>query len=211
MQSLCGAKTRTGGTCKGRPMRNGRCRMHGGTALIGAAAPGFRHGRYTSMPTRLVESFEAARSDGELLALRDDIAITDARLSDLIGRVDSGESGALWRDLGEAQGRMDEARRAKDAIGIGAAADEIRMLITRGHSDYAAWGEIRALVDHRRKLVDSEAKRLVQMQQSLRADQALALVSAVLDAVQREVKDRKTLSRISNAALALLNAGGPKS
>jgi len=26
----CGARTRSGGTCKNRPMHNGRCRLHGG-------------------------------------------------------------------------------------------------------------------------------------------------------------------------------------
>lgn len=30
MAELCGAKTRSGGSCKGLPMANGRCRMHGG-------------------------------------------------------------------------------------------------------------------------------------------------------------------------------------
>jgi hypothetical protein len=30
--ALCGAKTRSGSPCKGRAMKNGRCRMHGGKA-----------------------------------------------------------------------------------------------------------------------------------------------------------------------------------
>ena len=29
-QKICGARTRHGGQCKNLPMRNGRCRMHGG-------------------------------------------------------------------------------------------------------------------------------------------------------------------------------------
>lgn len=46
----CGARTRTGTSCRSPAMANGRCRMHGG------ASPGapkgnsyaFRHGRYTA-------------------------------------------------------------------------------------------------------------------------------------------------------------------
>jgi hypothetical protein len=30
MREICGAKTRAGEPCKGQPMANGRCRMHGG-------------------------------------------------------------------------------------------------------------------------------------------------------------------------------------
>jgi hypothetical protein len=43
----CGAKTRSGGTCKQRPMRNGRCRMHGGASLAGRWHPNFRTGEFT--------------------------------------------------------------------------------------------------------------------------------------------------------------------
>jgi hypothetical protein len=43
----CGAKTRAGGKCRAPAMPNGRCRMHGGCSLAGAASPRFKHGLYT--------------------------------------------------------------------------------------------------------------------------------------------------------------------
>ena len=62
----CGARTRSGGACRSAAMRNGRCRMHGGS---GSGAPkgnknAFRHGHYA----------------GEELARRKDLA---ARLRDI--------------------------------------------------------------------------------------------------------------------------------
>jgi hypothetical protein len=42
----CGARTRAGGKCKGKPMRNRRCRMHGGASLDGYSHPNYKHGRY---------------------------------------------------------------------------------------------------------------------------------------------------------------------
>jgi len=50
VRASCGAKTRAGGRCKSRPMKNGRCRMHGG------ASPGapkgnknaWKHGKYSA-------------------------------------------------------------------------------------------------------------------------------------------------------------------
>lgn len=53
MAEDCGAKTRSGAPCKGYPMANGRCRMHGGksTGARDAARPGntnaTKHGFYS--------------------------------------------------------------------------------------------------------------------------------------------------------------------
>jgi len=38
----CGARTRAGMTCKGPAMRNGRCRMHGGTSTGPRTAEGLQ-------------------------------------------------------------------------------------------------------------------------------------------------------------------------
>lgn len=46
----CGAKTRSGAPCKSNGMKNGRCRMHGGTppgALKGSRNGNYRHGYWT--------------------------------------------------------------------------------------------------------------------------------------------------------------------
>jgi hypothetical protein len=43
----CGAKTRVGGSCRQPAMPNGRCRLHGGKSLSGAAHGRFKHGFYT--------------------------------------------------------------------------------------------------------------------------------------------------------------------
>lgn len=43
----CNAKTRAGTPCKNWSMRNGRCRMHGGTSYGGYASPRLVHGWYS--------------------------------------------------------------------------------------------------------------------------------------------------------------------
>lgn len=47
---VCGAKTRSGESCKRAPMRNGRCYLHGGASLGGYAHPNFKHGLYSKDP-----------------------------------------------------------------------------------------------------------------------------------------------------------------
>lgn len=52
---MCGAKTRSGDPCNARPMRNGRCRMHGGKS---PGAPkgnqnAWKHGKYSGAVKRM--------------------------------------------------------------------------------------------------------------------------------------------------------------
>lgn len=57
----CGAKTRKGGRCRQPAMKNGRCRLHGGKSLSGAA-----HGRYCH-GMRTKETIEMRREFAELM------------------------------------------------------------------------------------------------------------------------------------------------
>ena len=46
-------------------------------------------------------AYEDALNDPQLMDLKRSVAVIDSRLIDLLGRVDSGESGALWREIGK--------------------------------------------------------------------------------------------------------------
>lgn len=59
------------------------------------------------------------------------------------------------------------------------------------------WEAITELTEQRRKLVETERKRLVDMQQMITAEQAAVLVAALTDAVRRHVHDADTLAKIS--------------
>lgn len=97
-KKICGAKKRgKDETCQNPAMPNGRCRLHGGKSLKGAMQPAFKTGRYSkSLPTRLAARYEELAADPELLNIRDEILVLRARLSDLLSKVDTGESEASW-------------------------------------------------------------------------------------------------------------------
>lgn len=206
----CGAKTRSGTPCKGQAMANGRCRMHRGKAVSGIAHPNFQHGRYAKdIPTRMLSTYQAALADTELLNLRQEISLLDARLSDVLKRVDTGESGAVWAALGEALREFQKASAAGDTAKMREHLTALTDLIQRGQSDTAAWGDVRALIQERRRVTESERKRQVEMQQSITTERAMLLVTALVDTVQRHVHDRVALGAIAADIGALLNAGPP--
>lgn len=180
-------------------MANGRCRMHGGkTVTAGPTSVTWKHGRYSKyLPGRMLERYTEALSDSELVALRDELSLLDSRLADLLGRVDSGESGRLWRQVADTYDKFRAAYADRDVPTAMEHLRDLDGLIARGQSDYAAWSEIQALIEQRRKLAESERKRLVDMQQMITSEQAMALVAALVDSVKRHVDDRDTLAAIN--------------
>lgn len=192
---MCSAHSKASGKLCRRAKLTGRevCHMHGGKTPRGFASPHTKTGRWSKdMPTRLAARAEEARRDPELLVLRDDIALLDARLADVLERVDSGESGEKWRQLKQAW----RAYEGASAVHRAEALEWVGACITVGCSDYAAWADVRTLLQERCRLVESERKRLVEMQQVITAEQAMMLLAVVTNTIRKHVLDRKTLAAI---------------
>lgn len=205
---VCTAKKTNGEPCKAQAITGKRvCRVHGGMTPSGLASPHYKTGRYSkSLPARLAGHYAEAQSDAALLELRDEVALTDARLADLLGRVDTGESGALWQALQALRLDVIACKRAGDTVGQAKALNALLEMIGQGHADYRAWGEIGAVLDQRRRLVESERKRLVEMQQTLTVEKAMLLVGAIGGIIKAHVQDRHVLSAISNDIQALVSS-----
>lgn len=206
----CQAKAKsTGEQCGRRAVAGKRvCTVHGGLTPSGPASPHWKDGgRSKYLPKRLLDDYQASLDNPDKLVLDEDIALIDARLSDVLRRVDSGESGQVWRDLREAKREYEAAQRARDTAAVAVAVNTIMDLISRGTHDSAAWAEVTGLIERRRKLVESERKRLVEAQQLVHRDQAAALLGLLVDAVRRHVRDDATLRAITNEYARLTGLG----
>jgi len=179
-------------------MANGRCRMHGGVRPVGIAHPGFKTGRYSKhLPSRMLANYEAAKSDPELLAMRDEVSLIDARLADLLDRAHAGESAASWRAVQETYQKFRTALARKDLLEMSSLIQQFGAQLSEGVGEAEAWDEIRACIEQRRKLVESERKRLIEMQQMVDADQAMALVRSLVASVREHVHDPAILRAIT--------------
>ena len=140
------------------------CEVHGGKAAKGIQVASYKHGKYSRfLPARMVEHYEAALNDDDLLSLTNELALTDTMLADYVHRLETGESGALWK---EAQKTMRELIRARDSklpdsgSIMAACLLELEKIILRGAREEAVRSEIRDWVETRRKVSESERKRL---------------------------------------------------
>jgi ribosomal protein S15P/S13E len=181
-------------------MANGRCRFHGGRSLSGPAAPQFKHGRYSKyLPTRLLSKYKEAMADPDVLSLRSEIAVVDSRLQEVLERVYSGESGYMWKQLGEVVQQLLSSRNDPEAMS--GHINNLIAIVRRGNSDTAAWNEARNVIDQRRRLVEAERRRMVEAQQMLSTEQTLVLLT-YLTSIIRESVQKHTDERAGNLILA---------
>ncbi len=172
--------------------------MHGGATPVGPASPHYRHGRYSKLlPKGLSERYAVAVSDPHLVELVDEIALMDVRIGAVMSRLNQSGGAHLWtkaqqslrtfRDAGQDKKKLATARQALA---------ELQAAIDAGTSEAAGWDQLVALIEQRRKLVDTESKRMKDLHAMVSVDRVMALVAYVTDTVRRNVKDREALTAI---------------
>jgi len=211
-QVICGSKTRKEGNppCGNTAiMPNGRCRMHRGKAASGVNNGNFKHGRYSKdIPTRMRARFEAGLNDAQLLRLVSEISLTDARIEDLLSRVDSGESGQAWHRLGRLWTAHKVAAGKGDKAALNQILVDIDAVIDQGVGDWAIWQEIGQTIQQRERLTASERKGQLEAQQYVKVEQVMVMVSRIESLILENVQERGARIAISNGLRQLLEAEG---
>lgn len=196
---VCGRqKTRGRGPCESTVLYpNGCCKKHGGPSLSGAAAPAFKHGRFSKhLPSALRQHYEDNRRDPDVLVLMDELAVLDARLAQLLGTLDAGETGAKWAAARDIFSRIKAAQSAKDIGGMVNGLNALEAVINAGSADADVWRDVLTVIGLKRKVADTETKRLVRKHRVLTEDRAYELLRHVLHILRERIPDRKLLGLI---------------
>ena len=155
--------------------------------MRGPAHPKFVTGKYSKLlPSRLLARYREAGKDPDLTSLRSELAL-----------VDTGESGALWRAVLRAHRAFRRYKTTGDLTRMREALADLESCIDAGAPDYQAWAEIQELIETRRKLCDSETRRLVVLQQMITAEQLTVLLGVIVEIIARHVTDRQAISAIA--------------
>lgn len=182
-------------------MTNGRCRIHGGKSPAGIMHPNYKTGRYSKyMPQNLTEMYEQSRNDPHVLELVDEVGLLDSRIADRLKALDEKEAAnATWKELQSIWKQFMFAVRSDDTTSQQQLLRELNTFIQNGASKADIWYELMNLIESRRKLVDSEGRRLEVKQNIVTVEQAFSLVStmvAVLKEVVYRHADPQTARRI---------------
>lgn len=175
------------------------CHYHGGATPSGIASPHYKTGRYSkAIPAKLLTRYNEAQTDPKLLELKDEVALLDARLGDMLTRAEQGDSPDLWGQLKATYKALHEAIFVEpNPVAVQASLNVLERLINRGIADWATWHEIQGTIEQRRRLVESEHKRLGQMEQFTTVNEMVTTAQVLLASVITHVTDRKILAAIN--------------
>jgi hypothetical protein len=110
--------------------------------------------------------------------------------------VDTGESGSLWLALMRAYRAFRVSQQAGNGAKMREALAAMEAHMNAGGRDQQLWQEIGEQIELRRKLAESETKRLVALQQVITAQQAMLLIAAITDIITRHVQDKQALTAV---------------
>jgi hypothetical protein len=164
------------------------CRLHGGKSLAGLAHPSLRHGRYSKdLPARLVARYEDARTDPQLASVREEIGLVEARLHELLQRLDDGDPGPQWGKLAQAWKAYRRAVEVGDDLTAMAAQTLLDEGLEAGAHECLLWQEVSKKIEQLRQWRQTEHRRLVEMEQLITAERAHVLLGALLAVMQQAV------------------------
>lgn len=210
-QPRCTAARKSDGTRCRFPVVPGRevCRFHGGLTPRGIANANWVHGKTSRypLPGRLSEKYELSVNDPEILNLTQEIALVDSRTGELLGKLGTGEAGSAWRQVVDSFDALETAINTSDTDGVRSALEALSGAIRAGSRDFELWSGIIGLVDQRRRLVESEQKRRIAMQTSVKIEDIIGIANALTGIIRRNVTDPATLNRISAEFQHLMYAG----
>lgn len=217
---LCNGHRRDGRLCTKKVM-DGRtkCKMHGGATPRGPASPHWRTGRYTTaLPGRYRKAFSRAIYSPDLLGMRGQIALLDARVDELLGMLTRSESGALWSRLADARLEAlsaraeavaatkagDAAKAAQAQARANAALARVFDLIERGGRDREVWSDLVDTLEQQRKMQTSEVRRRESERAYVAVDTFLGTMGEIVKILREEIPDKRVLQIVSQRVSAML-------
>jgi hypothetical protein len=176
----------------------------------GPGHPTTKHGFYSKLlPAGLRKTYEKVLGDPETLNAAEEIALLKTRIGQLVSRLQTGETGSVWGDLQAAFSELSAVVRSPDPdpARFGEALNNLGTIINRGADIEGVWGELYEVVDQKTAVAAREHKRMVDLQAYITSERALALITAIMHSVVRNVSDLDARTRISHDVRALITRG----
>jgi hypothetical protein len=188
-EKICGALNQQGKFCRNNPLENGRCKYHGGKTPVGIEAKNTKHGRYSKyIPVALMEKYRHAEEDTDLMSLKGEMALVTARLYELVEKIEDTAGKIPYSELLRQYERFKMAERAGQDNAEYLKLEFEAMLVSI-KEDMKIWDEVAHMVNVKRRLVDSEQKKMKQMSQYVEVDRVMLLFGALMDIVVNEIEE----------------------
>lgn len=194
--------------CSRRPVEGRtRCHLHGGKSRTGLEVGTFKHGRYSTyfakLPKELRKGYQEALEDSELTSLRDELAVIQARISQVLGALADAPP-VPWTAIKSAYDQVLKTAATDPQPALKALGEVIEKGGSAAAVQARGWVEIRELIQEKTATSRAEWKRMNELNAVITVDQALLFGRALLAAVDEHVLDPNVVRAIKQKALHLM-------
>jgi hypothetical protein len=180
------------------------CRTHGGKTPSGVDSPHWKTGRYSKdLPSGLFQDYVRSLNDPDIISLREELAFLDSLISKDMRKLSD-----LRSDLGPGPYsvylEMEAAALAGDPALATIKLEELGEILRAGQSVYRTEDRILDRIEQRRKLADSERRRLVDAHSVVTKEKLRNLIYHLGQTIREEVPDKEVRNRISERLKFLL-------
>lgn len=197
---------RSGERCKGVAVAsspNQKCRMHGGTS--GVSINGVKSGRYSKfLPSKLDEMYCEARSNPDILDMREHIALLEARMQEILEESTSEGTAPKWSEVAEIFAEIETALLCAETDKVVAAMERMHKILDDGKRWDRTWVQVTDLMEQLRKMSDTDIKRQKDLNLMVPVERVVILMAAVATAVKRHVTNPGEIQAVYNE-LAMLH------
>lgn len=178
-----------------------KCRMHSGkNQLKGWAQPMAKTGKYSKyIAGSLRERYEESIANEDIANLSSELGLLDARASEILEKLGTGETSELWQSLNKTWLEFMMAVRVGDSETQNKLLGVLNRMITQGHSSSAQWEELFHVIEKRRKVSETENKRLATSRDMISVEQAVLMINMLIEATRQSTlrhADKKTAQAI---------------
>ncbi len=120
--------------------------------------------RRINIPESIVDAYEKAILDDNLVELREDIAVTEARIQSILKTIkDNPKDSAGFSNLLRRTLDLNMKAARKGAMSLTEVINNMKILLDGDYNDQQIWQEYYKATDTKRKLVEAESKRLKEL------------------------------------------------
>jgi hypothetical protein len=182
--------------------------MHGGKSLRGVDSPRFKTGRYSKyLPDRLAEKYQEALSDPDLISLSNELALVDSQLTTQLEQWhETGMNRDGWAMAQKLCNELHQHTITGEQAKARGTMDRLRKLLDEENENNtaAAWEFVGELIESRRRLVETERRRLNDEDHAVPIEKLMLFMAALLDIIRRRVGDEKIQREIAQDVRALM-------
>lgn len=185
----------------------------------GAQAPNWKGGisqgyMRKHLPERLLAKFDAIVNDPELSSVRDLLAVTNVRLTELFAKIPTKESRVAWEALDAVRSELMSlcdglGKQPKTQAALRSLVERLTECVRTAAHEYHIWDEIHGTIEKSRRLAKTEAEREATLQANLTAAQTIALFNRLFQLITEEIPDPQTRHRLGVALVDLLKRDTP--